>query len=270
MTDQASIQAKFARARTHLESLSGSVQVYAKSDPIAAQEEEDIATGDLVYRVRYRLEPPTHEWSLLAGDAIHNARSALDHLAWALVIRDGGQPTSRTQFPIAEDDVKGRRAINGDNLHGVAKETREIVRSMKPWQGGDDKLWQLHRLDIVDKHRLLLRAGVANRGVRMTFPGFPTNNPETGEAIESPVFELRPDDASFPLSDGDEVFRVLRAARATPEADSAIRQSLRGLKLDVGLADGEAIDGESLVPRLMDLVTHAESVITPLLALLSE
>ncbi len=44
----------------------------------------------------------TPYFSVVVGDVIHNLRSALDHLAWQLVILDGGQPNDSTQFPIYE------------------------------------------------------------------------------------------------------------------------------------------------------------------------
>ena len=52
-------------------------------------------------------EPTTHgpgradvEWSLILGDLLHNLRSALDHLAWQLVVDGGGTPSQDTNFPV--------------------------------------------------------------------------------------------------------------------------------------------------------------------------
>src|SRR5262245_318419 len=42
--------------------------------------------------------------ALVLGDAIHNLRSALDHVAYDMVIRDGGDIDDRNlHFPIGED-----------------------------------------------------------------------------------------------------------------------------------------------------------------------
>ena len=269
MTAQLGVRDKFAQARRHLARLTDSVSDYLISNPLRIEQEEDNASGDLLLRVRYRTLPPDTEWSLMAGDVIHNARSALDHLAWALVVMDGGKPTLRTQFPIAESEAKGRKAINGDGLHGVGKETREMVRALQPWHGGDEKLWRLHRLDIMDKHRLLLRSGVVNRSIWATFPGFPNRHPITGEPIEPPIIELLPTETNL-LADGDVVYSILSTARNAEYNDSDLVGSFRGLTLDVCLADDDLnIHLESLGPLLLDLVTHAESSIEPLLTLLS-
>jgi hypothetical protein len=53
----------------------------------------------------------------LIGDVVHNLRSALDHLAWQPVLRAGGEPDWRTQFPIfsteAAYDPKSLRQTAG-------------------------------------------------------------------------------------------------------------------------------------------------------------
>jgi hypothetical protein len=38
--------------------------------------------------------------SLLAGDLVHNLRSALDHAVYQLVLGDKREPTTRTQWPM--------------------------------------------------------------------------------------------------------------------------------------------------------------------------
>jgi hypothetical protein len=45
-------------------------------------------TGEYILSV-HGLPPMDPQWSLLVGDVVHNLRSALDHLAWQLVILDG-------------------------------------------------------------------------------------------------------------------------------------------------------------------------------------
>lgn len=54
---------------------------------------------------------------MVIGDAVHNARAALDHLVWQLVLAAGNTPNRRTGFPVAEDDRNFRRAASA--LRGV-------------------------------------------------------------------------------------------------------------------------------------------------------
>jgi hypothetical protein len=97
----------------------------------------------------------------VVGDAIHNLRSSLDYLAYQLVIANRQKPTQTTAFPIF-DDSKGYKANIRGKIKGMGKEAKEAIRKIKPYKGGgddSDTLWRLHKLDIRDKHHLLVTAG---------------------------------------------------------------------------------------------------------------
>jgi hypothetical protein len=94
----------------------------------------------------------------LAGDVIHNLRSALDHLANQLALV--GCPTltdkelRQIEFPIAEtlkkyEDDKARK------VKGMRPEAVKAIDDLKLYKGGNDPLWRLHELDNIDKHRTL-------------------------------------------------------------------------------------------------------------------
>lgn len=111
-------------------------------------------------------------FALLAGDAIHNLRAALDYVIYQLVLADGGTPTRATMFPIlAEKPPKGFA-----QLPAVAGITREApllnLESLMPYAGQPygQKLALLHRLDIADKHHLIRPAVVMLAEARTT-PG---------------------------------------------------------------------------------------------------
>lgn len=148
------IDAKFRRAQALVADLRGAIASFLAADAFRLDAEDDPRTGDLVYRVRLLATRPV-EWSLLIGDAIHNARSALDHLAWRLVEVDGGSPGEATSFPIAETE-EGYGDRLRKCLRGASPATRARIRGLAPWRCGDEQLWRLHKLDVIDKHRLLL------------------------------------------------------------------------------------------------------------------
>jgi hypothetical protein len=97
------------------------------------------------------------------GDAIHNLRVSLDHLAWQLVIAAGEAPNRDTCFPI-------RAAQPGPDHFGIClpdikpgipevmRRTLEEVQPYKREKPANHDLATLHRLDISDKHRQLLVA----------------------------------------------------------------------------------------------------------------
>lgn len=120
----------------------------------------DVRTGAREWTARaiFPSELPM-EWSILAGEIIYNVRTALDHLAWQVVLRCGGQPTRQTAFPIFADedsfDESSQRM-----LAGMSEEARVLIRALQPFVTGRDHpqmetLWVLHELHNIDKHRVL-------------------------------------------------------------------------------------------------------------------
>jgi hypothetical protein len=104
---------------------------------------------------------------LIVGDALHNLRSTLDHLAWQLVLEAGSAPTSSTSFPIFDDAAKyGRGALS--KLAGMRQSAIDAIAAIKPYKGGNDTLWRLHRLNNVDKHRLVISVGFTNTAHSIT------------------------------------------------------------------------------------------------------
>jgi hypothetical protein len=100
------------------------------------------------------------EITLMVGDAIHNLRSALDHVMWQLVEAAAGKPNRDTYFPIIVDGPKAAQqfasAIGRGEIQKIAPEALKIIEEAQPYKTLDQNLWLLHQLDIVDKHRLLL------------------------------------------------------------------------------------------------------------------
>ena len=38
----------------------------------------------------------------------------------------------------------------------MRKEAQDAIRDFHPYRGGNDTLWRLHRLDVIDKHKMML------------------------------------------------------------------------------------------------------------------
>jgi hypothetical protein len=108
--------------------------------------------------VTFSKEPPPLSFSVEAGAYINAIRSSLDILAIALADRNGITNIKNIQFPIAKsesDFIAGK--YNGANfVNRLPGPERQKIESLKPYQGGNPLLWQLHYLDIVRKHRRLV------------------------------------------------------------------------------------------------------------------
>lgn len=152
------IRSKINRANEHLADLEIEIGSFYATKPYDFRVERDPKTGEGVCYLT-RCDDIPAQVSIIAGDAIHNLRSALDYLAYQLVYvgTSGSGPFSNVYFPIVKSPDKLDAAIEG-KVGGARKEAKDAIRAVKPYEGGNNLLWHLHRLDIIDKHRLLVAA----------------------------------------------------------------------------------------------------------------
>lgn len=93
---------------------------------------------------------------LIVGDAVHNLRTALDHLVCELVTRAGKDLTNDTRFAFWQTRKEAVTAINGI-VQGVSLDViTSFLEYVQPYKGGNWPLLVLHALDIADKHRLIV------------------------------------------------------------------------------------------------------------------
>jgi hypothetical protein len=207
------ISVKVERAQEHLASLSAEVRAYLESKPYAVGFKRDPESRRLIYFVA-GVRPTPRRLSALLGDTIHNLRSALDHLAFQLVsVGTGKSPSSHVYFPIADDRAKyieqRRRQLKGATPSAIA-----VVDSLNPYKGGNDELWLLHKLNNLDKHRVLITAGSAFQSVNIgahlsrEMQKHLSSSPMADKFANMPLLNLflRPADRLFPLKAGDELF----------------------------------------------------------------
>src|SRR5205085_2315936 len=134
----------------------------------------------------------------------------LDHLMAELVMANGGNVTNATEFPVFQS-VQSYNDRAGGKVAGASQQAIDLIDEAKPYKGGNDGLWLVHKLDLTDKHRSLIPAYGSYRAF-----------------VIDPVKWLRatavdigiPDDLSMPLAirpavrcpleDGQPMFRVPR------------------------------------------------------------
>lgn len=155
------VDLKLRRADRHIAELRDLLE------PVGRVAQESIVcetNGDpskLIYRVSNvpDIDPSA---SLIMGDALHNLRSALDHLAHQLVIADGGQPNEWTQFPIYDDPLNEKGNPRNVTIQPGIGDQRilDALVLVQPYSrqhpARDCGLWITRCLNNIDKHRLLL------------------------------------------------------------------------------------------------------------------
>ena len=91
---------KIERAKKHIADLHLACEAFFSSRPYDIRVETNPDKLERSYHLVSIREVPDEIISI-CGDALHNLRSALDHLAFQLVLVAGNKPTRRTCFPIA-------------------------------------------------------------------------------------------------------------------------------------------------------------------------
>jgi hypothetical protein len=165
------VRLKILRASEHLWNLKQQLAEFTVSDAYTTG--TNLQPNPLGYRlIPIMKKQPDPALGPILGDVLHNLRSALDLLAWALVEKDGGVPQTdgpNTQFPIWDEaiahvkkatlkahEVPVRRVtIKG----GVLPETEAVLESVQPYNRSEDPtlhpLSVLAHLSNIDKHRFL-------------------------------------------------------------------------------------------------------------------
>jgi hypothetical protein len=163
------IRAKLDRAEEHLNVLDHEIGTYFEEHPYRIFGEEE-TRGDYWHHTVY-LEvsrfPPDELWGPIIGDAVHNLRSALDHLVWELATPHARAETPRRiEFPIILDDPASNPEIRGaftKKLKCLRPESHAVIDGAQPYKTGDfhHPLWLLQTLWNTDKHRTLHTTGFA-------------------------------------------------------------------------------------------------------------
>ena len=178
---------KLSRARSHRESLvaqiTGHFSVPSNRPTLIA--ELDSADACHIFRVA-SVPPIAHLQETVAvmiGDAVHNLRSALDHLVFQLAsVSTNGQLRypQRVQFPIG--NTATQYATQQQNyLSEVNQVYQSVIDSYQPYQGiaGRPDSWSgpyIHQLSLLqhlsnwDKHRLLNTVLIIPGGAEFAFP----------------------------------------------------------------------------------------------------
>ena len=214
-------------------------------------------------------QPPPDPLSLLIGDTLHNMRSALDTLAFALALAHTNPLPQvlieKSEFPIfGDEDKKGTPGMGAnmfrDNgrvkIAGWHPDAQTAVELLQPYKAGNafrrHPLWVLHELDRVNKHRLL-HSTVATfagtlwdipqfRNIRCIGPGF-TESLDGSIGTDTPISRIC---GIHPIDANAEMHVEIHPA------------------LQIAFAQGTpCVEQEAVVPTLLAIHTHIATEILP-------
>ena len=104
-------------------------------------------------------------FSVEVGAYINALRSSLDILATALALRHGVEPNRKIYFPIKrslEDFAKD------EFVNKMPNEVRRALAQLKPYDGGNQALYELHQMDVTRKHSRLLEVVVRPQTIKIS------------------------------------------------------------------------------------------------------
>lgn len=237
---------KVERAEYHINELERIFRTFVRSnnDALIAKatkhkwRDRDITIGG---------EFPRHTPTVI-GDGIHNLRAALDH-AYCLLVEANGHTINRsTSFPFFSDKDSVEEAINGqiNKGHGPSDRVRDaILKSIEPFpEGKGEPLYFLHKLDITDKHKVLIPTAT-----KFTLHGFKLLLPN-GNFVQLDDFGL--------TSQGPEVQKqgLMKLSGVRIEAEKNARATFV-----IGFQEGQPFEGENIVQTLRELLVHVRGTL---------
>jgi len=267
-----SARLKIKRAKEHIVELDVAIRAFFDTKPYKVGTKRDPNTRRLIYNVACVEDVPMCI-PVIAGEAIQCLRSALDHLAYQLVLAGSGGPNasaSRVYFPIYEDAAKYQAGKMG-RIQGMRQNAINAIDAIQPYKGGKgEQLWVLNKLNNTDKHRLLVTVSSAFRSIdlgahtsrhlqqivqqaQQTIPDYPVHTPPTMHVF------FRTDPMVCPLKTGDELF--------TDSPDAEVNEEMQ-FKFDIALNEPEIVQGKSLLETLHQLADLVDGIVTQLAFLL--
>jgi hypothetical protein len=141
---------KLERADHHIADLEGRFSAFVAEKPHRFSVQPNPTTGGLNIGIRFVKDLP-RSFAPIISDAIHNLRTALDHVAWELVGIDKGTQDRHLQFPTGDNRTNFEASCNG--IRTPSQWVKDAFKSAEAFVGGKGlDLYHLCKLDNSDKH----------------------------------------------------------------------------------------------------------------------
>jgi hypothetical protein len=154
MSDSAML--KVDRASEHIRELN---ELYREKRPFVFTVETDTQTRKRFAFIKQD-EAVICRTAAISGDIVHNLRAALDHAYWEIVSPFATSPREKTkiQFPFCETAAGLEIAVKKRLGDRVSTRFFKALIDLKPHgdDGGNQLLHLIHKMDVIDKHRLLI------------------------------------------------------------------------------------------------------------------
>src|SRR5579872_3824589 len=145
-------QLKIERADHHITDLVTQFTAFVDANPYTLAIGSNPETGQPAVLIKFRKDIPT-TWALIIGDAIHCLRTALDHMTWALVGKDGGTQDRYLSFPTGDNRINFEATCKG--IKTPSQSVKDAFAALEVFpEGKGNSLYALSQLDNAEKHSI--------------------------------------------------------------------------------------------------------------------
>lgn len=235
---------KVERADKHIDDLERQIATFSDAGPYTFSHRDDAQRGERTFYVHFTKQIPD-DFSLIIGDALHNMRSALDHLATHLVEIGIPPKVKNPYYPIFET-AEEYEAEKLRKVKGARPEAIKAIDATQPYKRGNGwALFDLHTLNNRDKHRLVIPAWGG-----LLAHTFPKSEKEKLEKDLGASFRgrlkqgwLKAAPGPLNLKDGDELVTM-------PISELQNHMSFR---IGIVFGEPEIVKGKQIHPTLMNM-----------------
>lgn len=247
---------KIKRAKEHINDLNALIDAYLAERPMKLFITQDRKTAEKSGIVKIERPIPVNV-AVILGDALHNLRTALDHLAYHLI----GRLTSSEQgihFPFAwkSDPVSVRQTIRSRQMHLAGEHVADAVQDLNFYFGGNSLLSGLHILDIADKHKLLIAIG---RVAPISADNIKQMIPEASISGPGILAFVGESEVAFTVKLAGN--RAQRRARESFQREAEIQPTFL-----ICFGPETPFNGQALIPKLEEITAEVERAVTHVLS----
>lgn len=152
-------RAKIQRAEEQVKNLKRDIAAFLSHEPAPYQVVGQHQNDGLEYAFVVSGDPNVPpRLAVMAGEIVHQLRSSLDYLLYALVVRNGGTPTGQHQFPVCARVEDFEEACRRGKVRGISASAARLVRAAQPYTSpapDDTILHVVDEFDAFDRQRPL-------------------------------------------------------------------------------------------------------------------
>ena len=153
-----SAKRKVARSGEHFANLEREIQAFIEVDPYRQVVEVDPGNpNQLLHKVKLIKGFDDTPIAELVGDVVSNLRASLDHAIYAVAATQCASPR-KAYFPFSKDVTGLENSLSGF-CKDVPSKMYQLLRSFKPYYGGNHLLCALNSLRNADNHSMLTPFG---------------------------------------------------------------------------------------------------------------